>query len=355
MDVKFILYAFLIQGMVFSYTWSGYYIGGGQILSYHYNMTYTWLDTGINVNIVGNVSTQYQGAPIKPQVQPYSASSLMPTYYSLFYPDKYGPEEFILYFTNFTTTTADVKGEEIPAIKFYRGNSYLIVSAQYGFPIQGYAQNYLPYSSATSFDNISINLTDVKPLPNLTSSETLYQVLLHLRVNQTSTLTKAVYVVSSKSTITASSVTHEINNKSFSYTSININANGYATIILPLSGFPITEPLGQITVDGKNYYFYMNQTINPFGVYYTAIYENTSNPYMAVTIGKYFVIFVPNGGNISLTLDDQQNPLVSYQVINMDSPLQQLESNHLIYYIIPAVVAIIAVLVIAVLRHRRAS
>ena len=343
MDAKFILYAFLIQGMVFSYVWTGYYVGGGQIFSYHYNMTYTWVNEGIRVKIVGNATMQYEGAPIKPQVYPFSSKGLEPTYYQLFYEGKNGPEEFILYFTNFTTTTVNLEGVTIPAIKFYKGDSYLIVSAQYGFPIEGYAQNYLPYSSATESDNISLKLTKVSPLPSFVSSERLYEVVLNLRQTETKTFPKVVYVIAPSAKITA---------KQLNTTVIDVEAKGYATLIFPLDEFPLVEPIGEMIINGKYYYFYPNQTTNYFGTYYVAIPENESNPYMAVTIGKYFVIFVPNGGNVSVFLANGENPLVSYKVIDEDSLKYQIMSN--IYYIIPAI-AVIAVIVTVVLLRRRGS
>jgi len=49
---------------------------------------------------------------------------------------------------------------------------------------------------------------------------------------------------------------------------LNISAKGYATVILPISGFPFTEPEGTIYVNGKPYYYIIVQLSSIYGEFY---------------------------------------------------------------------------------------
>ncbi|MDT7873207.1 MAG: hypothetical protein RRB18_06310, partial [Sulfolobaceae archaeon] len=92
---KIVLYAFLIQGLILSYTISSYISGGGQIFISNYNMTMQWQDLGIALNITGK-STYYPTPLVKPQVTPYNEQGEEPTYYSFLYRDETGGLQFIL-------------------------------------------------------------------------------------------------------------------------------------------------------------------------------------------------------------------------------------------------------------------
>jgi len=345
---KIVLYAFLIQGLILSYTISSYISGGGQIFISNYNMTMQWQDQGIALNITGK-STYYPAPLVKPQVTPYNEQGEEPTYYSFLYSDETGGLQFILFFTNFTLTSATVNGTSIPAIKFYNGNSYLIISAQYGFPIKGVAYNYISSLRLQAVDNISINMTGINPLPPLEKSGSLYKLTLKLSPN----VTESVYVVTPQANISAKSVTHELENKTYSLAAINLESKGYITVIIPIDEFPLVEPTGTVIVNGSNYFFKMNESTTPFGTYYQSIPGNTSNPYMGFTIGKYFLLVFPSGGNISIILQNLKNPLVSYQVTDLSSPYYPFTEFLQQYWIVLVMVIVLAVVVTVILKHRR--
>ncbi|QGR18567.1 hypothetical protein [Stygiolobus azoricus] len=345
---KIILYAFLIQGLVLSYTVSSYISGGGQIFISNYNMTMQWQDLGIGLNITGK-EIYYPTPLVKPQVTPFNSQGEELTYYSFLYRDETGGLQFILFFTNFTLTSATVNGTNIPAIKFYNGNSYLVISAQYGFPIKGVAYNYISSLRIQAVDNISINMTGINPLPPLEKSGSLYKLTLKFSPN----VKESVYVVTPQAIISAKSLTYKLENKTFSLGAINLESKGYVTVIIPIDDFPIVEPTGTVLVNGSNYFFKMNGSVTPFGTYYQAIPGNTSNPYMGFTIGKYFLLIFPNGGNISIILQNLENPLTSYHVTDLSSPYYPFTEFLQQYWIPLAVVIVLVVLVTVILRYRR--
>ena len=113
------------------------------------------------------------------------------------------------------------------------------------------------------------------------------------------------------------------------------------------------NPTGTVIVNGSNYFFKMNESTTPFGTYYQSIPGNTSNPYMGFTIVKYFLLVFPSGGNISIILQNLKNPLVIYQVTDLSFPYYPFTEFLQQYWIVLAMVIVLAVVVTVILKHRR--
>jgi len=339
---KAILFIFILQGTVFSYSISAYAVGAGQVNIYNYTINATWLGDAFNISMSLNYTFKYLKAPLNATSYKTSSYFMAPTIYDIFYLNPQGGIQYILYFTNYSATTVTLDGKSIPAIKFYNGSTYLIVSAQYGFPIEGYGENYLPFSIKGATANLSINLNKLSPLPSFDSQYSLYYLILNFPHESYD-----IGIVSPNAKISVTNVTLV---KGESVGVINIMANGYATVILPLSGFPnFIEPLGEIIYNSSRYYFYMNFTNNYYGKYYLPIYYNASNPFMGLTIGHYFVLFFPIGGNISIYLNNLYNPIISYKVIEKEN------TSFSLFLIIGAIlsIVIVSVVVIKILKSRK--
>jgi len=333
MTASIILFAFLIPGMIFSYTLtsSTYYINQGQYLSYTYYFNMTWDYTHFDMNVISNVTSVTP--PLKPYYNVSRFNTTTLTFYDIYYNQYYLP--IISLFTNFTMINYGINNGSvtIPAIKFFNpGGSYMIVSAQYGFPIRIYnatTENGMKF-------NFSVKLNFVKPLPSFVNSYNLYKVNMTDVIGK-SKVSNFVYVVSPSAKISYYNTV--IGNQTLG--ALNISAKGYATVILPISGFPFTEPEGTIYVNGKPYYIIV-QLSSVYGeFYYSTEYASTNVPFMGAMIGHFYVLFFPEGGNISIVFT--QGKIISIAVYSSNNLIDLLK--HYAVYEILGVVAIIAIVI----------
>jgi len=330
MTASVILFAFLLPGMIFSYTLSSssYYINQGQYLSYTYNFNMTWDYSHFNMSVISNVTSVTP--PLKPyhNVSTYNTTAL--TFYDIYYNQYYLP--IISLFTNFSMINYGINNGSItiPAIKFFNsGGSYMIVSAQYGFPISVYnatTENGIKF-------NFSVKLNFVKPLPTMIKSYNLYKVVMTDVVGKSKSV-NSLYIVSPSADISSSNTV--IGNQTLG--ALNILSKGYATVILPISNFPFTQPEGTIYVNGKPYSMIvqLSSIYNEF--YYSTEYASTDLPFMGAMIGHYYVIFFPQGGNISIVFSQGQ-------IININV---QSSADNLMNYAIYGSLAIVAILAVIV-------
>jgi len=330
MTASIILFAFLLPGMIFSYTLSSssYYINQGQYLTYTYNFNMTWDYTHFNMSVISNVTSVTP--PLKPyhNVSTYTTTAL--TFYDIYYNQYYLP--IISLFTNFSVINYGINNGSttIPAIKFSNsGGSYMIVSAQYGFPISVYnatTENGIKF-------NFSVKLNFVKPLPTVSKSYNLYKVIMTDVVGKSKSI-NSLYIISPSADISSSNTV--IGNQTLG--TLNIVSKGYATVILPISHFPFTQPEGTIYVNGKPYSMVvqLSSIYNEF--YYSTEYASTDVPFMGAMIGHYYVIFFPEGGNISIVFSQGQ-------ITNINT---QSSTDNLMNYAIYGSLAIVIILAVVV-------
>mgnify|MGYP001772526545 CR=1 FL=1 len=328
MTASIILFVFLIPGMIFSYTLSAstYYINQGQYLSYTYYFNMTWDYTHFDMTVISNVTSVTP--PLKPyyNISRFNGTTL--SFYDIYYNQYYLP--IISLFTNFTLIDYGINNGSviIPAIKFFNpGGSYMIVSAQYGFPIRIYNETT---EKGMKF-NFSVKLNFVKPLPSFVKSYNLYKVNITDVVGR-SKVTSIVYIVSPSAKMSYYNTV--IANQTFG--ALNISAKGYATVILPISGFPFTEPEGTIYVNGRPYYIIVQLSSIYGEFYYSTTYASTNIPFMGAMIGHYYVLFFPEGGNISIVFS--QGKIIDVNV--------QSSNNSLISYAIYGSLAVVIIIAI---------
>lgn len=306
-----LLFVFLLPGTVFSYSLSsvGYYLnypysGVATYISniYHFNMTYEGSHFLVHTENYTKIVLSIPGLENKTEYnQTVSVNGSSLDFYSIYYPIL---TPAFLPFYNFTVTTYSWENlHSIPVIKFYDSNGgYLIVSAQYGFPIVAY--NRTVSSSSNYTMNLTLNF--VKNPPPFITSYSLYKLYLTFKIGN-SNVKEVVYVISPDATF--SYINTKISN--FTVSELVINAKGYATILFPISGFPFTEPSGNIFINKSSYAFTPIQT-NDFGyIYYKTEYDSVNNPFMATMLGHYYIIFVPNGGNITIMLSNFDDGIIT--------------------------------------------
>ena len=333
MTASIILFAFLLPGMIFSYTLSSssYNINQGQYLTYTYYFNMTWDYSHFNMNVISNVTSVTP--PLKPYYNVTRFNTTTLTFYDIYYNQYYLP--IISLFTNFSIINYVINdgSTTIPAIKFFNsGGSYMIVSAQYGFPISVYNATT---EKGMKF-NFSVKLNFVKPLPTFIKSYNLYKVVMTDVVGKSKSV-NYLYVISPSADISSSNIVS--GNQTLG--TLNITAKGYATVILPISNFPFTEPEGTIYVNGKPYYIVvqLSSVYNEF--YYSTAYASTDVPFMGAMIGHYYVLFFPEGGNISIVFS--QGKITNISVYSSNNLIDLIE--HYAIYEILGVIAILAVVI----------
>ncbi|AAY80611.1 hypothetical protein [Sulfolobus acidocaldarius] len=339
-----ILFVLLASGSFLSYTLSSYAIGNGTANIYHYVLNATSTGTEYNVSVFLNWSY----SNLYEYVNKYDYSTFhknfqVPDLYYIFYHSNPSTLAYILLFNNVTLTTYNLGGNQIPAIKFYNGDNYLTVSAQYGVMLQGFAKNYAGPSAGTL--NVSISLNSYKNLPSFVSNANMYTLNVSFMPNP-SALSYTLYLVSPEAKISGSNM---YVSKEISIAYLSILSKGFTTIIIP-SAYSIVRPIGEVIINQTNYYyFYLNGTLTYYGTYFTPKYYNSTTPFTIDTIGKYIVIFFPTGGNITVFLNNGNNPLYGVKVTgetgNKNTPLS-------LYLIIIGVVIVLVVAII-VLRFRK--
>lgn len=295
-----LLFVFLLPHMVFSYSiHSAYYYinypnpGHTSYITYQYNFNMTYVGSHFQLHIRNSTvfvlsipglknTTVYNGTSTE------NGSSI--DFYTIYYP-VFTP--VFIPFNNFTVTTYSTANlPSIPVLKFYnQEGGYAIVSAQYGFPISVY--NYT--STSSSKYNMTLSLNFVKPLPNFDTKYNLFNVILTYALGNNHFKEK-LYVVSPSATFSYINTVYENNTVS----ELVVNAKGYATIILPIGGFPFIEPSGILYVNGTQYSFAVEDEVIFGELYYRTLYGSFNNPFMATMLGHYYVIFVPDGGNITI-------------------------------------------------------
>lgn len=338
MTASIILFVFLLPGMMFSYTLSStsYFPTQGQYLSYVYNFNMTWDYTHFNMTIQS--ITKAETPPLKPIQNVSTSYGTVTTFYDIFYTTYFYPIIYVL--NNFSVVNYGVtvinhgtnESITIPAIKFFnKGGSYMIVSAQYGFPISVYNATT---ENGEKF-NFSVNLNFVKPSLNFVKSYTLYKITLYEGNGKNQTKVP-VYVLSPSASFSFLNVniTGQLEG------TLNISSNGYVTMILPLSSFPNNEPEGTIYVNGTPYYLILEQNLINGYLYYATKYASTSVPFMGAMIGHYYVLFFPFGGKISLVF--YQGQINNIHVMVMD----KYPSYSLLQFIPYIGLGVVAILVI---------
>lgn len=311
-----VLFVFLLPGTVFSYSLysSSYYINypikgeSANITNiYYFNLTYE--GSRFPVHIFNETKIVFTVPGIENKTAFNKTSSINGTeidFFSIYYPI-FTPA--FLVFHNFTVTTySEANLPSIPVLKFYdNSGSYAIFSAQYGFPISAY--NFTLNSNIKY--NMTLNLNFVKPLPKFITSYTLYKVHLTYIIGKT-TVREIAYVISPQASFSYFNTKFANQNVS----ELSVIAKGYATIILPVSGFPFTEPSGNIYVNNTEYNFILEQQ-NLFGyLYYKTQYASVNNTFMSTMLGHCYVIFVPNGGNVTIMFDQGNITQISSQIIS---------------------------------------
>lgn len=306
-----LLFVFLLPGTVFSYSLSsiGYYSnyqnsGTSYYITniYHFNMTYVGTHFLVQTENYTKVVSSVPGLlnrTLYNNTTTVNGSAI--DFYSVYYPIL---TPAFLPFFNFTVTTYSWANlQSIPVIKFYDNNGgYLIVSAQYGFPIVAY--NRTTSSSYNYTMNLTLNF--VKNPPPFITSYTLYTLNLTYKVGN-SNVNEIVYVVSPNASF--SYINTKLSN--FTVSELVVNAKGYATILLPISGFPFIEPSGNIFINGTEYTLILVQT-NDYGyIYYKTEYDSMNNPFMGTMLGHYYVIFVPNGGNVTIMFSNFNDGVIT--------------------------------------------
>lgn len=311
-----VLFVFLLPGTVFSYSLysSGYYANypfkgeNANITNiFYFNLTYEGSHFPVHIVNETEITISVSGLENKTLYNKTSSINGSETdFFSIYYPI-FTPA--FLVFHNFTVTTCSLSNlPSIPVLKFYDSSGgYAIFSAQYGFPIKAY--NFSLNNNVKYHMNLTLNF--VKPLPHFISTYTLYEVSITYTLGK-QTVNEDVYVISPHASF--SYINTEFDNQSVS--ELSVLAKGYATIILPELGFPFTEPTGNIFVNHTEYVFGLKQQLLFGYLYYKTQYYSVNNTFMSTMLGHYYVIFVPNGGNVTIQFDQGNITQVSSKVIS---------------------------------------
>ncbi|BFH74129.1 hypothetical protein SJAV_20730 [Sulfurisphaera javensis] len=339
-----ILFAFLIPGMIFSYTLSSssLYVSHNQYFYYNDSILMKWEDTHFNMTVFNNLTV----TTISPKLPPYHNVSVSSynvlTYYDIYYSPYYLPIIAVLSNFSIINYPVNVNGSNVtvPAIKFYdNGGGYMIVSAQYGFPISVYNKTF---ENGIKF-NFSVRLNYIQsPSPlNFVKSSNLYKVKLNFLIG-TEHKYEEVYVISPSSSFAYGNI--KLGNQTFP--ALNISAHGYVAVILPISEFPYIEPSGNIYVNGSIYSILLQQLSSDGYFYWSTTYEyqNKSFPFIGAMIGHYYVMFFPEGGDISIIFINSGGEIVG---VTYTTPVDFSQ-----YILIGGISIAVILVIVAVLKKR---
>mgnify|MGYP001770646881 CR=1 FL=1 len=325
MSVASTIFLFLLVGSQFTYVYHFYMTNGFIVFNGKIIWNLTW--EGDIFNATGTVDyILINGSQVKNYSYNISESQnqYLHDWYTL-------TTIFFPYFVVNSYSLGYYNGS-IPSITLRMSrDSNIVISAQYGFPLEG------QWIGNRGGFNTTYNFTLVKsPLTLSDYRYSVYKVNISKDVEFTILTPNLVRVSKASYTI-------QVMNSSVTFPGMSIVGRGFLTFIFP--SYEVSEfgGLAALFYNGSKYFVGLSQN--------TVEYMNSTNPFFITVLGHYVFMFFPYGGNVTLIFyDPKMNVSISVSEISGGSTTY---TNYVILGVIAA--AVLGLGTVLVLRVRRPS